>query len=85
VDIVKGLTVQPSFFLAKGGITSSDLASKGLGAASALILGQAIAGVPVWQLDWNSKFSEMIYIVFPGNVGDHTALYNVWNKFKSPA
>src|SRR5688572_11449918 len=85
VDIVKGLTVQPSFFLAKGGITSSDLASKGLGAASALILGQAIAGVPVWQLDRNSKFSEMIYIVFPGNVGDHTALYNVWNKFKSPA
>ena len=85
VHIVKALTVQPSFFLAKGGITSSDLASKGLGAASALILGQAIAGVPVWQLDRNSKFSEMIYIVFPGNVGDHMALYNVWNKFKSPA
>ena len=85
VDIVKGLTVQPSFFLAKGGITSSDLASKGLGAASALILGQAIAGVPVWQLDTNSKFSELIYIVFPGNVGDNTELYNVWNKFKSPA
>jgi uncharacterized protein YgbK (DUF1537 family) len=85
VGIVKRLTVQPSFFLAKGGITASDLASKGLGAASALILGQAIAGVPVWQLDTNSKFSEMIYIVFPGNVGDHMALYNVWNKFKSPA
>ena len=46
VDIVKGLTVRPSFFIAKGGITSSDLASKGLTSESALILGQAIAGVP---------------------------------------
>ena len=70
VDIVKGITVRPSFFIAKGGITSSDLASKGLSSESALILGQAIAGVPVWQLDSKSKFPEMIYIVFPGNVGD---------------
>ena len=85
VDIVKGLTVRPSFVLAKGGITSSDLASKGLSSESALILGQAIAGVPVWQLDSKSKFPEITYIVFPGNVGDNKALYNVWNKFKSPA
>ncbi|HET6541006.1 MAG TPA: four-carbon acid sugar kinase family protein [Chryseolinea sp.] len=85
VDIVKGITVRPSFFIAKGGITSSDLASKGLSSETALILGQAIAGVPVWQLDSKSKFPEMIYIVFPGNVGDSTALYTVWNKFKSPA
>jgi uncharacterized protein YgbK (DUF1537 family) len=85
VDIVKGLTIRPSFFLAKGGITSSDLASKGLSTESALILGQAIAGVPVWQLDSKSKFPDIIYIVFPGNVGDTAALFTVWNKFKSPA
>ncbi|HEX6225409.1 MAG TPA: four-carbon acid sugar kinase family protein [Chryseolinea sp.] len=85
VEIVKGLSVQPAFLLAKGGITSSDLASKALSSESATILGQAMAGVPVWKLDTNSKFPEMTYIVFPGNVGDSTALYNVWNKFKSPA
>ena len=85
VDIVKGLTVRPSFVLAKGGITSSDLASKGLLSESAVILGQAIAGVPVWQLDSKSKFPEITYIVFPGNVGDPMALFNVWNKFKSRA
>lgn len=85
VDIVKGLTVRPSFVLAKGGITSSDLAAKGLSSETAMILGQAAAGVPVWQLDSKSKFPEIVYIVFPGNVGDTTALYNVWNKFKSPA
>jgi uncharacterized protein YgbK (DUF1537 family) len=85
VDIVKGLSVRPSFVLAKGGITSSDLASKGLSSESAMILGQAIAGVPVWQLDSKSKFPEIAYIVFPGNVGDPMALYSVWNKFKSRA
>lgn len=83
VDIVKGLNVRPSFVIAKGGITSSDLASKGLSAESALILGQAIAGVPVWKLDLASKFPEILYVVFPGNVGDQAALWNVWNKFKS--
>jgi len=83
VDVVKGLTVRPSFLIAKGGITSSDLASKALSSESALILGQAIAGVPVWRLASVSKFAEMTYVVFPGNVGDTTALWVVWNKFKS--
>lgn len=85
VDIVRNLSVRPSFMIAKGGITSSDLASKGLSAESALIVGQAIPGVPVWQLDQRSKFPELVYVVFPGNVGDEMALVNVWNKFKSPA
>ncbi|WP_276372136.1 four-carbon acid sugar kinase family protein [Chryseolinea sp. H1M3-3] len=85
VAIVEGIKIRPSFIIAKGGITSSDVASKGLSSKSALILGQAIAGVPVWKLDLESKFPEMIYIVFPGNVGDEAALWNVWNKFKSPA
>ncbi len=85
VKVVKGLAVRPSFIVAKGGITSSDLASKGLSAEKALILGQAIPGVPVWKLDSKSKFPEIIYVVFPGNVGDHTALSEVCHKFKSPA
>jgi uncharacterized protein YgbK (DUF1537 family) len=83
VDIVQKLQVRPSFFVAKGGITSSDLASKGLSAEKALILGQAIPGVPVWSLDAKSKFPEMIYIVFPGNVGDQSALHEVCRKIKS--
>lgn len=85
VSIVNALRVRPAFIIAKGGITSSDLASQGLSSKSAVILGQAIAGVPVWRLDSTSKFPKMIYVVFPGNVGDEAALWNVWNKFKSPA
>jgi uncharacterized protein YgbK (DUF1537 family) len=80
VTIVKGLAVRPSFIVAKGGITSSDLATKGLSVEKAIILGQIIAGVPVWKLDVNSKFPEMIYVVFPGNVGDDSSLTEVCEK-----
>jgi uncharacterized protein YgbK (DUF1537 family) len=82
ISIVKGLTIRPSFIIAKGGITSSDLASKGLSAKKALILGQAIPGVPVWKLDIHSKFPEIVYIVFPGNVGGEAALSEVSKRFK---
>ncbi|MEZ4660739.1 MAG: nucleotide-binding domain containing protein [Caldilineaceae bacterium] len=35
--------------LAKGGITSSDVATKGLG-VKRLVLGQILPGVPVWRI-----------------------------------
>ncbi|GAB3909995.1 four-carbon acid sugar kinase family protein [Larkinella knui] len=77
VSLVQGLTVRPKFLLAKGGITASDLASKGLSAETALVLGAVIPGVPVWQLDAKSKFPGLTYVVFPGNVGDQTSLETV--------
>ncbi len=79
VSIIKGLTARPMFIVAKGGITSSDLATKGLLAEKALILGQVIPGVPVWRLDHKSKFPEILFVVFPGNVGDERALAQVCN------
>jgi uncharacterized protein YgbK (DUF1537 family) len=82
VSLVKGLTVRPKFIVAKGGITSSDLATKGLSAQKALILGPVIPGVPVWQMDEKSKFPGIIYVVFPGNVGDEQALLEVCKKFE---
>lgn len=82
VSVVQKLEVRPSFMIVKGGITSSDLASKGLSAQKANILGQAIPGVPVWKLEADSKFSKILYIVFPGNVGGATALWDVWYRFK---
>jgi uncharacterized protein YgbK (DUF1537 family) len=82
VFVIQGLNVRPSFFIAKGGITSSDLASNGLSSKKASVLGQAIPGVPVWRLDSSSKFSKILYIVFPGNVGGTSALWEVWYRFK---
>jgi len=80
VSIIRGLTVRPAFIIAKGGITSSDIASKGLMAKRALVLGQIIPGVPVWRLGRESKFSDLFYVVFPGNVGDDQALVRVCEK-----
>jgi uncharacterized protein YgbK (DUF1537 family) len=41
------------------------------------VLGQILLGVPVWQLDAESRFPNLAYIVFPGNVGDDHALVDV--------
>lgn len=74
IAVVQGLDVQPRYLVAKGGITSSDVATKGLGVRRALVLGQIIPGVPVWQLGIESRYPGMAYTVFPGNVGDDGAL-----------
>ncbi len=73
-QIVRNLGIRPRFLVAKGGITSSDVATKGLGVTRAIVRGQALPGVPVWELDENSLYPGLRYIVFPGNVGGPDAL-----------
>ncbi len=70
------VTSRPRFIIAKGGITSHDVAQKGLGAARARVLGQLFPGVPVWRLESGpqSRFEGVPYIVFPGNVGGPESL-----------
>ena len=74
VRIVKELDVMPGFVVAKGGITSSDVGVKGLGAKRAWVLGQILPGIPVWKLGEESKYPGICYVIFPGNVGDENAL-----------
>lgn len=74
-EIVQALEISPKFVIAKGGITSSDIATKGLGIRVAEVIGQAAPGVPVWLTGEEAKFTKIPYIIFPGNVGeDHTLL-----------
>jgi len=40
-------------------------------------VGQVLAGVPVWQLGPETKYPNVPYIVFPGNVGGEQALAEV--------
>lgn len=77
VYLVSGLTLRPRHLIAKGGITSSDLATRALGVRRALVLGQIAPGVPVWQLGGESKYPDLSYVVFPGNVGDDGTLAEV--------
>lgn len=76
-SIVQRLNVQPSFLIAKGGITSSDVGTKGLAVKKAKVLGQVKPGIPVWQTGLESKFPKLPYIIFPGNVGAVTTLREI--------
>lgn len=77
IEIVRKISVQPRYLVAKGGITSSDVATKGLGVRRAMVVGQALPGVPVWQLGSETLYPGMPYIIFPGNVGSNDALVQI--------
>ncbi|MEM9940661.1 MAG: four-carbon acid sugar kinase family protein [Planctomycetota bacterium] len=83
VRIVQSIQTEPAFVIAKGGITSSDVATKALGFKRAQVLGQILPGVPCWQMDGSSKYPGLGYVVFPGNVGDDSALLDAYQKLKS--
>lgn len=71
--LVKAAT--PAYLVAKGGITSSEVATSGLGVRRATVLGQLRLGqLSVWELGPESTCPGLPYVVFPGNVGDHTTL-----------
>ncbi len=76
-DVVRGIRQKPGFLVAKGGITSIAIARTALGCSEARVLGQVLKGVPVWRLGAASTWGDIPYVVFPGNVGDQTALLRV--------
>lgn len=73
-SIIGKLEERPSFIIAKGGITSSDVGTKALRVKKANVMGQIKPGIPVWMTGEESKFNNMPYIIFPGNVGEVTTL-----------
>ncbi|MCE5344246.1 MAG: hydroxyacid dehydrogenase [Eubacteriales bacterium] len=75
-SIIARLKVRPNFIIAKGGITSSDVGTKALRVKKALVLGQILKGIPVWLTGPESRFPDMPYVIFPGNVGNDDALYD---------
>lgn len=79
---VRQLSGSVQAVIAKGGITSAEVARTGLGARSALVLGQVITGVSVWQLDLDDDHGtagsrRILYVVVPGNVGGPDTLIDV--------
>jgi uncharacterized protein YgbK (DUF1537 family) len=77
IEVLRRLQTRPRYILAKGGITSSDLATQGLGVKRAMILGQIEKGISVWSLGPETKFNGLYYLVFPGNVGNTDTLAKV--------
>lgn len=85
IAVLNQLNQRPGFIVAKGGITSSDVATRALGVRRALVRGQIAPGVPVWELDTSSRYPELPYVVFPGNVGDETTLTSVLSALTASA
>ena len=75
--IIGNLRVTPAFIVAKGGITSSDIGTKALKVRKARVLGQIRPGIPVWQTGSESRFPNLPYVIFPGNVGDEADLLRI--------
>ena len=80
IAITRSITCQPRYLVAKGGITSSDLATKGLSLQRAMVMGQVLPGVPVWKLGPEARFPGMAYIIFPGNVGQTNDLVRIQQR-----
>ncbi|WP_284980586.1 four-carbon acid sugar kinase family protein [Arthrobacter sp. efr-133-TYG-118] len=76
-------TFPPRFVIAKGGITSSDVAAHGLEIRHAIVRGPMLPGiVSLWEpVDGPAK--GIPYIVFAGNVGDDESLAQVTRKLSS--
>lgn len=85
VEIVQQIPVRPRALIAKGGITSSDLATDALRVRRAEVLGQIAPGVPVWRLGSESRWPGLAYVVFPGNVGTPNTLAQVQSSFRPSA
>jgi uncharacterized protein YgbK (DUF1537 family) len=67
-----------AFVVAKGGITSSDVGTRGLGVRRAEVAGQMLPGiVSVWVLPEESTFPGLPYVIFAGNVGETDSLAKV--------
>jgi len=68
---------RPRFVIAKGGITSSDVAVLGLQIHHAIVRGPMLPGiVSLWQ-PVNGPATGIPYVVFAGNVGDDASLLAV--------
>lgn len=70
----------PRFVIAKGGITSSDVAARGLEIERAIVRGPMLPGiVSLWEPILGPA-RGIPYIVFAGNVGDEQSLADVADK-----
>ncbi|WP_211366157.1 nucleotide-binding domain containing protein [Pseudonocardia kunmingensis] len=79
VEVVRRTLAQrpPRFVIAKGGITSSDVAGEGLQIRRAVVRGPMLPGiVSLWEpVDGPAR--GIPYVVFAGNVGDDRSLLDV--------
>ncbi|MFE4107217.1 four-carbon acid sugar kinase family protein [Almyronema epifaneia] len=81
MDILRGCPADISFLISKGGITSNDTLSQGLALRTARLLGQILPGVSIVRTPADHpQWPELPVVLFPGNVGEATALATVYHR-----
>ena len=86
MDIIRQLPADIGFLISKGGITSNDTLSQGLALRTANLLGQVLAGVSMVRTPADHpQFPQLPVVLFPGNVGDQTALATVYRRLSQVA
>ena len=81
MNIVQGLPSEIAFLISKGGITSNDVLSTGLGLRFARLLGQILPGVSIVRTPAeHPQFPNLPVVLFPGNVGDAQGLVTVYRR-----
>ena len=78
---VRALLPDVRVVVSKGGITSAEVARVGIGASSAVVLGQVLPGVSVWRFTAHDG-RELLYVVVPGNVGAPDTLVRVLDALR---
>jgi uncharacterized protein YgbK (DUF1537 family) len=78
------LEAEPGWVIAKGGITSHDVAVHGLGIRRAEVLGQLLPGmISVFRpTEADPRAVGMPYVVFAGNVGDAGTLAEIVDRLR---
>ena len=73
---------RPSYLIAKGGITSSQVATDALGIRRAWIVGTMLPGlISLWRAE-DGPATGLPYVVFAGNVGEDDALLRVVDRLE---
>lgn len=77
-------STRPAWVIAKGGITSHDVAARGLQIRRGTVIGQLFPGmVSVLRAESApEQVRDMVYVVFPGNVGNDDALADAVSMFR---
>ncbi len=83
VELVRALPFRPDFLVSKGGITSHDILTHSLGVRMARVEGQAAAGIPTIRTQADDRFPDMLYVIFPGNVGSADSLREVVERLRN--
>ncbi|MDA8390146.1 MAG: four-carbon acid sugar kinase family protein [Gammaproteobacteria bacterium] len=75
MDVVRRLPATIGFLVSKGGITSNDVLAHGLALGTARVLGQILPGCSVVRCpEDHPQYPGLPVVIFPGNVGDDSAL-----------